>query len=166
MRTLIFRSDSLFEFRSGRRVEARELLHPLLILGFDVYVQPESVTTRKLRTLGYDLTRVHETSWHGRATWVVGALAGDSTTRQFWIDKERLYFVRSLEPAPQNPAVRLETRFEQYRPMGDGWLEHEVLFLPDGKVRMREEYSGTRIDVPLASELFRRDTWSKPTWIG
>jgi hypothetical protein len=52
----------------------------------------------------------------------VGAAAGDSTSRQFWIDKERLYFVRSLEPSPQNPAVTMETRFEKYQVMGgDGW---------------------------------------------
>ena len=165
MRTLIFHSDSLFEFRAGQRVDARPLLHPLLVLGFDVYVQPESVTVAKLRSLGYDLSRVHETTWQGRPTLVIGASAGDSTTRQFWIDKARLYFVRSLEPSPKDSSVTVETRFEQYRAMGGGWLEHEVRFLAAGKLRMREEYGQARIDVPLDPDLFRTDRWTPPTWI-
>lgn len=165
MQTLIFRNDSLYEFKGGRLAAARELIHPLMVLGFDVYVQPDSVTTAKLRALGYDLGRLHEATWQGRPTYVVGAAPGDSTTRQFWIDKERLYFVRSLEPAPQNPSVTLETRFERYLPMGGGWLEHEVLFLANGQVRMREEYADPRIDVPLDSTLFNADVWKAPTWL-
>lgn len=165
MHTLIFRDDSLVEFRGGRRVGGKPLIHPLMVLGFDVYVQPEAVTLGKLRALGYDLSRVHETTWEGRPTYVVGAAAGDTITRQFWIDKERLYFVRSLEPAPQDSSKRTEIRFGRYRPMGGGWLEHEVLFLVDGEVRMREEYGDTRIGVPLDSALFRTDTWTPPTWI-
>ena len=165
MRTLIFRDDSLVEFRGGRRVGGKTLIHPLMVLGFDVYVQPEDVTVGKLRELGYDLSRLHETTWEGRPTYVVGAESGDTITRQFWIDKERLYFVRSLEPAPQDSTKRSEIRFGQYRPMGGGWLEHEVLFLVDGEVRMREEYGDTRIGVPLDSALFRTDTWTPPAWI-
>ncbi len=165
MRTLIFRSDSLYEFRGGKLVSSRDLVHPLLLLGFDVYVQPESVTVEKLRRLGYDLTRLHETTWQGRLTYVVGAAAGDTTTRQFWIDKERLYFVRSLEPAPQDPAVTVETRFEKYREMDGGWLELEVLFLSNGQVRMREEYGDPRTGVAFDPELFRTDRWGPPGWI-
>src|SRR5688572_24064899 len=117
-RTLLFRNDSLYEFRGGQRVAARELVHPLMVLGFDVYLQPDSVTIAKLRGLGYDLSRLHETTWRGRPTYVVGAAAGDTTSRQFWIDKERLYFVRSLEPAPGDATKLAETRFEKYRAMG------------------------------------------------
>jgi hypothetical protein len=165
MNTLIFRADSLHVFKGGTLTESRAMVHPLMVLGFDVYVQPDSVTVRKLRGLGYDLSRVHETTWQGRSTYVVGAAAGDSTTRQFWIDKERLYFVRSLEPSPQNPAVTMETRFEKYREAGGGWLEHEVLFLANGAVKMREEYGDTRVEVPLDPALFRTDRWGPPSWI-
>ena len=164
-RTLLFRNDSLYEFRGGVRVAARELVHPLMVLGFDVYLQPEAVTVEKLRGLGFDLSRLHETTWQGRRTYVVGALAGDTTSRQFWIDQERLYFVRSLEPAPNDSTKIAETRFEAYRKMGGGWLEHEVQFLLAGEVRMREEYGQTRIDVPLDSALFQTDQWTRPGWI-
>jgi hypothetical protein len=45
MNTLIFRGDSLYEFKAGKLTESRSLVHPLMVLGFDVYVQPESVTS-------------------------------------------------------------------------------------------------------------------------
>lgn len=164
MRTLIFSNDSLHEFRGGERVSATPRIHPLMVLGFDVYVQSPEETIRKLRLLGFDLDRLHEATWQGRPAWVVGAAPGDSTARQFWIDQERLYFVRSLEPSPKSPAVTVETRFEDYRPMGGGWLEHEVVFLADGQVRVREEYREVRIGVPLDPELFRTDLWTPPRW--
>ena len=163
--TLLFRNDSLYEFKGGKLTESHPMIHPLMVLGFDVYAQTLETTVRQLRSLGFDLARLHEATWQGRPAYVVGAAAGDSVTRQFWIDKERLYFVRSLEPSPKDSSVTVETRFEQYRAMGGGWLEHEVRFLTAGKLRMRQEYDQARVDVPLDPDLFRTDRWTPPTWI-
>lgn len=76
-----------------------------MVLGFDVYVQPVAETVRKLRLLKFDLAKLHEITWEGRPSYVVGATAADSTSPQFWIDKERLYFVRSLEPSQKPRAL-------------------------------------------------------------
>lgn len=165
MKTLIFRNDSIYDFRAGKLARSSPMVHPLLVLGFDVYVQPVSETVRKLRGLKFDLSKIHERTWQGRATYVVGAAEGDSTSAQFWIDKERLYFVRSLEPSPKDPAVMLDTRFEKYRKMGDGWLELEVLFLAGGEVKMREEYTEPRIGMELDPALFDTRKWTPPSWL-
>jgi hypothetical protein len=165
MNTMIFRNDSIYDFRAGKLARSKPMVHPLLVLGFDVYVQPVAETVRKLRGLKFDLSKLHETTWQGRPTYVVGAAAGDSTSAQFWIDKERLYFVRSLEPSRQNPATMLDTRFEKYRAMGEGWLEMEVVFLAGGEVKMREEYTEPRIGVALDSALYDPRQWTPPTWI-
>ncbi|MBA3259533.1 MAG: hypothetical protein H0T68_08725 [Gemmatimonadales bacterium] len=166
MNTLIFRNDSIYDFRGGNLDRSAPVVHPLLVLGFDVYLQPVAETLRKLRGLKFDLSKLHETTWQGRPTYVVGAAAGDSTSPQFWIDKERLYFVRSLEPSQKNPATMLDTRFEKYRRMGDGWLELEVVFLAGGEVKMREEYIEPRIGMELDAALYDTRKWTPPTWIG
>jgi hypothetical protein len=163
--TLLFRNDSLYEFRGGRRVGVRPLVHPLMVLGFDVYVQPESVTVAKLRALGYDLSRLHETTWQGRPTYVVGAAPGDTTSSQFWIDKERLYFVRLVEPGKQNPSARVETLFNKYIPMGQGWLETEVRFMVNGETKMLEEYSEPKAGVALDPAIFEPARWVPPGWV-
>lgn len=74
-------------------VRSEAQIHPLMVLGFDVYHQPVAETVRKLEALKFDLAKVHQTTWEGRATRVVSANPGDSVSPQFWIDKERLHFV-------------------------------------------------------------------------
>jgi hypothetical protein len=165
MNTILFRNDSIYQFRGGKLDRAQGQVHPLMVLGFDVYGQPIDVTLRKLALLEFDLTKLHQTTWHGRPTYVVGATAGDTTSPQFWIDQERLYFVRSLEPSRQRPGVVLDTRFEKYRPMAGGWLEMEVQFLANGERRMLEEYTEPRANVALDSTIFRTDRWMPPGWI-
>ena len=118
--TLLFRNDSIYDFKNGTLSDAKPMVHPLMVLGFDVYAQPLEKTVRQLQSLGFDLSKLHESSWRGRPVYVVGAAAGDTVTRQFWIDKERLYFVRMVEPGKKDPTIRVETQFNKYIPMGRG----------------------------------------------
>jgi hypothetical protein len=163
--TLLFRNDTLYEFKAGKLTETKPLIHPLMVLGFDVYAQPLDKTLSQLRELGFDLTKVHESHWQGRPAYVVGAAAGDSVTRQFWIDQERLYFVRMLEPGKQDPSARVETQFNKYIPMGQGWLETEVRFMVNGETRMLEEYTEPKAGVTLDAAIFDPSRWVPPGWI-
>ena len=163
--TLLFRNDSLYEFKGGKLAESKPMIHPLMVLGFDLYAQPVDVTVRKLQALGFDLGKLHESTWQGRPVYVVGASAGDTVTRQFWIDKERLYFVRMVEPGKQNPAARVETLFNRYIPLGGGWLETEVRFLVNGETKMLEEYTVPKAGVELSPAIFEPGRWVPPGWV-
>lgn len=163
--TLLFRNDSIYEFKGGKLAESRPLIHPLMVLGFDVYAQPVGATIRQLRALGFDLGKLHESTWRGRPAYVVGAAAGDTVTRQFWIDKERLYFVRMVEPGKQNPSARVETLFEKYVPLGQGWLETEVRFMVNGETKMLEQYSEPKPGVKLSPAIFDPTRWVPPGWV-
>ena len=163
--TILFRNDTLYDFKGGKLAEAKPLIHPLMVLGFDVYAQPLDKTLSQLRELGFDLGKVHQAEWQGRPTYVVGAAAGDSLSRQFWIDQERLYFVRMVEPGKKDPATKVETQFNRYIPMGDGWLETEVRFLVNGETKMLEEYTKPRAGVKLDPAIFDPDRWVAPGWV-
>jgi hypothetical protein len=163
--TLLFRNDSLYEFKGGKLAESRPMVHPLMVLGFDVYAQPVEVTVRQLQALGFDLGKLHESTWQGRPAYVVGAAAGDSVARQFWIDKERLYFVRMVEPGKQDPSARVETRFNKYIPMGQGWLETEVRFMVNGETKILEEYSQPKAGAELNPAIFEPGGWVPPGWV-
>ena len=163
--TLLFRNDTLYEFKGGELAESKPMVHPLMVLGFDVYAQPVNVTVRQLQALGFDLGKLHESTWQGRPAYVVGASAGDTVTRQFWIDQERLYFVRMVEPGKQNPAARVETLFDKYIPMGEGWLETEVRFRVDGETKMLEEYTEPKVGMELSPAIFDPDRWVPPGWV-
>ena len=85
-KTLLFRNDSLYVFEQKTLKTSHPMVHPLMVLGFDVYEAPVKETAAKLRGLKFDLSKLHRTTWQGRPTYVVGAAAGDTASPQFWID--------------------------------------------------------------------------------
>jgi hypothetical protein len=163
--TILFREDSVYQFEHGVLKSAKALVHPLMLLGFDVYQAPVEETVHKLQGLNFDLSKLHQREWQGRKTYVVGAERGDTASPQFWIDAVRLYFVRSFEPSKQNPGVINETRFEKYVPLAGGWVETEVHFLSDGSQRAKEEYSDWKANVELNPGIFDPRVWVAPGWI-
>ena len=168
--TFMYVGDSLVMFRGGQRVRAVKDRNLLMTLAFDVYGQPVETTAAQLREQGIDVSRVRSDTWQGRAAWVVGAAQGDSTSGQFWIDQERLVFVRLIEPQrnpnqPDAPPSILDVEFNKYEPLGGGWIAPEVIIRVNGKEVMREEYRDVRADVELADDLSDTRTYRAPAWV-
>jgi hypothetical protein len=160
---LLYVSDSQFVFQGGRLTSATAFVHPLMVLGFDVYFDPVERTARRLEGLGFDLATVHEDAWDGRPVYVVGARPGDLRTRQFWVEKERLVFVRLLEPGRRDATRTSDTRFNRYQPAGAAWLSAEVEFLVDGRPRWLEQYTEIATGKPLSEALFDPRRWTQAT---
>ncbi|HET7249105.1 MAG TPA: hypothetical protein VFI79_04610 [Gemmatimonadales bacterium] len=156
---ILFVNDSLIAIRGDTVFRTNAFIHPLMVLGFDVYAQPATTTLDKLKTLGFDLAAIRSDTWQGRPVYVVGAKAGDLHTRQFWVDKERLVFVRMLEPGQQDSSTTSETQFNDYRPFGKGWVSAQVLFLDKGQRLWMEEYDQIQVDVPLTDGTFDAHHW-------
>jgi hypothetical protein len=160
--TLLFRADTLYQFRQASLRQSRPLVHPLMVLGFDVYADPPATTEQKLAGLGFDLSKIHEAEWQGRPAYVVGAAKGDTASAQFWVDRERLLFVRLLQP---NPNGISETLFNKYQPLGKGWVAVEVLFSQNGELTLKESYADVKGDVALPDVLFDPAAYGKPGWV-
>jgi hypothetical protein len=161
---LVFRNDSVYRFKGGDLAASRSFVHPLMVLGFDVYADPPDTTIRRLRDLGFDLSLLREDRWQGRPVYVIGAPAGDTLSKQFWVDRARLVFTRLLEPT-QDGSGHTETQFNKYRPLGRGWVSVEVRFSLNGEVVQTEEYSDVRDDVDLPEELWESAMYRKPGWV-
>ncbi len=151
---LLFANDSEYVRQADTLAHAEALIHPLMVLGFDVYAQPVATSITKLQALGIDLSVVHEDSWEGRPAYVVGAKAGDLRTKQFWIEKGRLVFVRMLERGRRDTTRMTETRFESYRAVGPVWVSPRVEFLIDGRQAWLEEYDDITTGKALPDSLF------------
>ncbi len=151
---LLFANDSEYVRQADTLAHAEALIHPLMVLGFDVYAQPVATSITKLQALGIDLSVVHEDSWEGRPAYVVGAKAGDLRTKQFWIEKGRLVFVRMLERGRRDTTRMTETRFESYRAVGPVWVSPRVEFLIDGRQVWLEEYDDITTGKALPDSLF------------
>ena len=162
-KALLFRNDSMYQFQDGMLSPARPLIHPLLVLGFDVYAQMPDVTVKKLRALNFNLSKLHTDTWQGKPVYVIGADKGDEQSAQFWIEQENLLFVRLLRPTPQGGVS--EVQFNKYQRAGDTWIAPEVLFFSDGKPGNKEEYSDIQTGVGFAPNLFDPTKWAKAGWI-
>jgi hypothetical protein len=156
---MIFAADSQFAFTKDSLTMARGFVHPLLVLGFDVYAQPVDRTIALLTQRRIDMSVLSETTWQGRPVWVIGAKAGDLHSRQFWVDKERLLFVRLLGPAGQDTSKTSDTRFNKYAPLAGGWVSAEVEFLVDGQRQFLEEYVDIQANVPMPAALWDARQW-------
>jgi hypothetical protein len=156
---ILFTRDSQFIISGDTLANAMAFVHPLMVLGFDVYNQPVDSTLARLQDLGFDLSVLHGDTWQGRPVYVVGARAGDLHTRQFWVDRERLVFVRMLEPGRRDTSTTTETQFNDYRSMGGGWVSAQVVFLANGQRRWMEEYDDIKTNVPLAAGVFDIARW-------
>jgi hypothetical protein len=161
---LIWTRDSQFVFRENKLVSSHRSIHPLLLLGFDLYFLPTETTLAKLRELQFDLSLFREDTWQGRPVFVVGAGRDDSHSRQFWIDKEHLYFVRLLQPAARDSSRTQEVQFNKYRRLAGGWIAPEVVIKLDGNIVMTEEYSDIAAEAKLDTDMFEPRSWQTVRW--
>jgi len=161
---ILFTDRKSFSFKDGKQETSREFVHPLMILGFDIYKLPFSEVLDTLKTLKFDLAILREDTWQGRPVYVVGAKQGDLHSPQFWIDQKNLYFVRMLGPAGKDGTQTQETQFNKYQRLGGGWMAPEVIFKLDGKLRTTEEYSELRANPPLDPRLFDPQYWTNVHW--
>ena len=161
---IIFADGTVTSFKNGSVAGTRPYVHMLLVLGFDVYCQPAETTIEQVKGQGFDLSKLHEDTWEGQAVYVVGADTGDLKSKQFWIDKKRLLFVRLIEPDPRDPSKTADTRFVDYRQMSKGWVAAGVEMYVDGKEVFSEEYSDIQIDVKLSPAVFDPKQFTSAHW--
>jgi hypothetical protein len=157
---ILFANDNIYSVKSGKVESSRPLIHPLVLLAFDVYFLPVDQTVARLKQLKFDLSTLREDTWQRRPVYVVGAKAGDMHSPQFWIDKKRLYFVRMIRPVGKDGTLTSETQFNKYERLDGGWISPEVIFLVDGKTTTTEAYSEMRANVDLDENLFVPEKWA------
>ena len=169
---VMYRADSVYSVQDGRVTDRRAGRNPLLLLGFDVYAQPVARTLAQLRAERIDVNVLRTDTLYGTRMYVVGAGPTDATSNQFWVEADRLLFVRLIQtdtvhrPPPQGDTVRTrDIRFENYVQHDGGWVAEKVRILTAGKTSFPEEYSNVRVNVPINDEFFIPEKWSTaPHW--
>lgn len=156
---ILFADGMLYSFKDGKQTGKRPFVHPLLVLGFDVYMQPVETTLSQIKGMGIDMGTVHMEKWQGNDVYVVGAKQGDLTTPQFWVTKKDLLFVRLIQLGGRDKKSVQETQFNKYVKSGKGWVSAEVKFFTDGKPATTEQYSEIQTGIKLDMRLWDADKW-------
>jgi len=142
----------------------RPLVNMLLVLGFDVYTQAPETTIKVVQGEGYDLTKLREDTWEGHPVYVVGADKSDVKSRQFWVTKDTLLFVREIEPSRADAQKLDDIRFTDYRPLAGAWVAARVEVYSEDKLVFSEDYSDIQANVKLGPEVFDPQQFSTTHW--
>jgi len=150
--------------KDNRVVATRDSVNMLLVLGFDVYRQDPETIIKVVKGEGYDLSKLREDTWEGKPVYVVGAERGDLRSRQFWVEKDSLLFVREIEPARADPGKLNDIRFTRYEPLDRGWVATGVEVYSDGRKVFSEDYADIRANVKIDAALFDPQQFSTTHW--
>jgi hypothetical protein len=123
-----------------------------------VYTQPPERTISILRHLGFQLSHLRTGDLDGKPVYIVGATSKlDSASKQFWVERDRLLFVRAEEK--RTNGQQSDLRFTDYAVAGNAWIARQVFQIINGSPRVHEEYSDITADPPLDSALFDPKQW-------
>ena len=160
---VLYRSDSVYSIQNGRVATRQKGRNVLTILAFDVYAQPPARTFAQLREERINMNVLRYDTLYGQPMFVVGAGPGDTTSNQFWVEAERLLFVRLIQSSAGSP-VR-DTRFQKFVAHGGGWVAEEVRFIVGGRPYLNQEYTDVRANVTFDASLFVPEKWmATPHW--
>lgn len=155
----LIHADTQFVIQRGSVIRTVPRTNELLLLGFDVYFLDPAATSAWLRRIGFDMSRIRQDVWEGREVYVVGARSpSDLRSRQFWVDRQNMLFMRMISPA-QDSTKTEDVRFANYEKIGSAWIAPRVEVYEDGRLTFKEDYQHIRINVGLDTALFDPAQW-------
>src|SRR5579872_185464 len=150
--------------KDGKVTGSIPLVNMLLVLGFDVYTQDPETTIKVVKGEGYDLSKFREDTWEGHPAYVVGADKGDLKSKQFWVAKDTLLFVREIEPSRGDPTKIDDVRFINYQALAGAWIAAGVEVYAGGSKVFSEDYTDIRANVKLDPAVFDPQQFGATHW--
>jgi hypothetical protein len=156
---LLIRTDSTYFFNNGRLARTGSGWNDLLLMTQDVYHQSPEVTISVLRSLGIQMSRLRTSSFDGRTAYVVGSTSvTDSSSKQIWVERERLVLVRVREK--RGEGLFSDIRIGDFVAAGNGWVAKQTYQFQNGVPRLHQQLAGIRADAALDSALFDPKQWA------
>jgi len=160
----IFSDGTLTVIKDNKVAATQKDVNMLLVLGFDVYRADPEATIRIVKDEGYDLSKLREDVWEGKPAYVAGAGTGDLKSKQFWVMKDTLLFVRDIEPARGDATKVDDIRFIHYQPLAGAWIAAGVEVYSEGKKVFSEDYSEIQPNVKLDPAMFDPEKFASTHW--
>ena len=135
---VIFRNDSVFNYKKGELAKTRADSSTLLLLLGGMFYRKIDDVYRRLEVAKYNLKIVSLQKWNNEDTYVVGAKEKDMSSNQVWIDKKTLHVMRIVEKIGDEDMM--DMRFEAHQDWCKGYVETKVSFRRNGKLEQIEEY--------------------------
>jgi hypothetical protein len=144
---VIFRNDSVYNYRGGKLMRARVDSNTLLLLLGGMYYRTLTDASERLIKGGFDLTKIAKKQWKGMEVFAVGEddpNLPESVIQknQFWVDARNLRIIRIIQKI--NEKDQMDMRFEEFSKWCNGFVETRVSFRRNGMLEQVEEYYDLR----------------------
>lgn len=157
----LFSGDSLHIFAHHNLAASREHVNFLMTLGFGVYNQPVEKTFESLGKVNFDLEKVMETSIDGNSAYVVGVTNLGEKKNHFYIDAEKLIFLKAVTFNGNN---RREVLYQDYKEEDGNIVAAKVKFFTNGILEMTENHYNMEFPETLPDSIFNKDKFLKARW--
>ena len=87
----------------------------------------------KLEKYGFETQVFRKDTFMDKPAYVIG-----DDDSQFWLHAEDFYCMRRISATGQGK--KLDIVYDDFKPLGQGWVEQKVTFYFEGKKRMEEFY--------------------------
>ncbi len=151
--------DRVASFDNGIRVDFRPSVNPLLLLTADVYAAPVATIMRSLDSLNVDTELIRSDEWEGHPVYVLGAKAGDSTSNQAWVDRDRMLLVRFIQRSASDRTIVSDHRVLNYKDIQGFQVPTEFLVIRNGRPVWREQYADIRVNEEFPPGTFDQAKW-------
>jgi hypothetical protein len=152
-------------FERGRRVSTLSRVDLSVLLAYDVFAQAIDTTIMWLDSARVRFGLLRRDELEGRTVWVVGALEGDTTSAQFWVDAERWRVLRVIQREPRTPAEISDLRFTDFTDLLDVPVPTQIRLYRAGKLVQQQEISNLVANPSLPSRAFDLSRW-RPVNLG
>jgi hypothetical protein len=152
--------DRVASFDNGIRIDFRPSVNPLLLLTADVYAAPVPTIIRGLDSLKVDMDVIRSDQWEGHPVWVLGAKAGDTTSNQAWVDKDRMLLLRFIQRSGSGDRTMVsDHRILSYKEIQGFQVPTEFLVIRNGRPVWREQYTDIRVNEEFPPNTFDQAKW-------
>lgn len=141
-------------FREGERVRRLDRVDLAALVAYDLFAQSIDTTIMWLDSarVRFGLLRLDDLD--GRRVWVVGALKGDTTSAQFWVDATDWHVVRVIQREPWNGNELVDLRFTAYTRVQDVPVPTRILVYRGGRLAQRQDITVAAINPKLPAYAF------------
>jgi hypothetical protein len=151
--TILLSNKILYKWQDGKKTYENQDRSSLLFLTGGMYWYKRKEIPGKLVEYNIDPTKAYQTTYNGKAVYVLGAENAKDKLSQLWIEKDRLILLRIIEY--DGMFNKIETRYEGHKKYGNYWIESKVSYLQGDKVLQVEKYKGdVLINMKLDPMLF------------
>ena len=134
----IYRNDSTYNFRQDTLFNTTQKAAAHLVFKGGLYFISLEESLRKLQKYGYDTNTFRKDEFMKQPAYVIGT--GEN---QIWLHANNFYCMRRIYTTENEKTV--DVVYDDFKPLGKGFVEQKVTFYVEGKKRLEEFYFDIKI---------------------